>query len=178
MSGVRVCSSFSSSCTELGIVPWNIRISHRHVPVQSFWQPQGTPASQLRASKPSIDVPCPVTGKKLRLKDLTPVNFTPASDDTDNSYMDPVSKDLLSNSSRLVVIKPSGDVLLEKTYRACIKPDGIYKGGDLSPKPASDLCCCGCSENGPEGSPALVHSAIRAASCTSLQVTILKTRMS
>jgi hypothetical protein len=119
---------------------------------QSFWQPQGTPNSETHASKPCMDVPCPVTGKKLRLRDLTPVKFTPASDGADNSYVDPVSNDMLANSSRLVVIKPTGDVMLEKTYRTCIKPDGVYKGASLSNDyyPLEDLvipyimCDCVC----------------------------------
>ena len=75
-----------------------------------------------------MDVLCPVTSKKLRMKDLTPIKFTSASDDVPNSFMDPLSNDMLNNSSKLVVIKATGDVLLEKTYKACIKPDGIYKG--------------------------------------------------
>ena len=82
----------------------------------------------MHTAKPSMDVLCPVTSKKLRMKDLTPIKFTSASDDVPNSFMDPLSNDMLNNSSKLVVIKATGDVLLEKTYKACIKPDGIYKG--------------------------------------------------
>jgi nitric oxide synthase-interacting protein len=96
--------------------------------VQSFWQPQHTPSSDLHASKPSMDVLCPVTSKKLKMKDLTPIKFTPASDGIPNSFVDPVSNDSLNNSSKLVAIKATGDVMLEKTYKTCIKPDGIYKG--------------------------------------------------
>ena len=62
------------------------------------------------------------------MKDLTPVKFTPANDGATNSFMDPVSNDALNNSSALVAIKATGDVMLEKTYKTCIKPDGIYKG--------------------------------------------------
>lgn len=75
-----------------------------------------------------MDVLCPVTSKKLRMKDLTPIKFTPASDDVPNSFKDPLSNDALSNSNKLVAIKATGDVMLEKTYKTCIKPDGIYKG--------------------------------------------------
>lgn len=82
----------------------------------------------MSANKPSMDVLCPVTSKKLRMKDLTAIKFTPASVDVPNSFMDPVSNDMLNNSSKLVAIKSTGDVMLEKTYKTCIKPDGIYKG--------------------------------------------------
>jgi hypothetical protein len=96
--------------------------------VQSFWQPQGTPDSDIRPDKPTLDVVCPVSGAKLKLKDLTPVKFTPAPDAADITFMDPVSKDILRNSSVIVVLKPSGDAMLEKTYKTCVKPDGTYNG--------------------------------------------------
>lgn len=96
--------------------------------LQSFWQPQDTPDSDVRADKPSADVLCPISGKKLRIKDLTPVKLTSADEDIDGEYMDPISLDVLRNSSKLVVLKPTGDVVMEKTYKTCIKPDGSYKG--------------------------------------------------
>lgn len=99
--------------------------------MQSFWQPQDTPDSDIRAEKPSADVLCPISGKKLRMKDLTVVKFTPADEGKDGVYMDPISLDVLRNSSKLVVLKPTGDVVLEKTYTSCIKPDGVYKGMQL-----------------------------------------------
>lgn len=99
--------------------------------LQSFWQPQDTPVSDIRAEKPSADVLCPISGKKLRMKDLTAVKFTPADEGKDGEYMDPISLDVLRNSSTLVVLKPTGDVVLEKTYISCVKPDGVYKGAEL-----------------------------------------------
>jgi nitric oxide synthase-interacting protein len=75
-----------------------------------------------------MDVFCPVTGKKLKMKDLKPIKFTAASDGVPNSFIDPVSNDALNNSSKLVALTATGDVMLEKTYNTCIKPDGIYKG--------------------------------------------------
>jgi nitric oxide synthase-interacting protein len=69
-----------------------------------------------------------MSGKKLRLKDLTQVHFTAAPDDVDGMYIDPVSGDVLRNSSKLVVLKPTGDIVLEKTYQKCIKADGSFKG--------------------------------------------------
>eukprot|EP00892_Ulva_mutabilis_P012112 jgi/Ulvmu1/9273/UM050_0022.1 len=101
---------------------------------KSFWQPQDTPDSDVRADKPSADVLCPISGKKLRIKDLTPVKLTPAEDGNDGEYIDPVSLDVLRNTSKLVVLKPTGDMVSEKTYRTCIKPDGTYKGHRVTDK--------------------------------------------
>lgn len=78
--------------------------------------------------KPSMDVLCPVSGKKLRLKDLVDVHFTDAPDDSGGPYMDPVTNDVFINSHELVVLRPTGDVVLAKTYKTCIKPDGHFRG--------------------------------------------------
>jgi nitric oxide synthase-interacting protein len=42
--------------------------------------------------------------------------------------MDPVTKDTLTNTNRLVVLVPTGDVMLEATYEQCVKPEGSYRG--------------------------------------------------
>ena len=105
--------------------------------VQSFWQPQDTPDSDIRPDKPSLDVVCPISGNKLRLKDLTPVKFTEAPGEAEHTYMDPVSKDVFTNSHEIVVLKPTGDVMLAKTYKHCVKPDGHYNG-----VPGADSPCC------------------------------------
>lgn len=110
--------------------------AHMAVLLQSFWQPQDTPDSEINPDKPSMDVMCPVTGKKLKLKDLTPVRFTTDPDGPGTSYIDPISKDSLKNSSVLVVLKPTGDVMLEMTYKTCVKPEGAYNGA-----PSSALSC-------------------------------------
>jgi nitric oxide synthase-interacting protein len=75
-----------------------------------------------------MDVLCPVSGKKLRLKDLIDVHFTAAPEDSGGPFMDPVTNDVFTNSNHLVVLRPTGDVVLEKTYKTCIKPDGHFKG--------------------------------------------------
>ena len=79
-----------------------------------------------------MDVVCPVSGKKLRLKDLTPVKFTDAPEDSGSMFMDPLSKDMLANSSTIVVLKPTGDAMLMTTYLQCVKPDGHYNGAHTS----------------------------------------------
>jgi hypothetical protein len=42
------------------------------------------------------------------LQDLISVRFTPVPDGGPNEHMDPVTKDVFTNASRLVVLKPTG----------------------------------------------------------------------
>jgi hypothetical protein len=44
-------------------------------------------------------------------------------------HMDPVTKDTFTNASRLVVLVPSGEVVLKETYRSCIQDEGNFNGG-------------------------------------------------
>jgi hypothetical protein len=44
-------------------------------------------------------------------------------------YMDPVTKDTFGNASRLVVLVPSGEVVLKDTYKACVQDEGQFNGG-------------------------------------------------
>ena len=108
--------------------------------LQSFWQPGDTPDSDKRAKKPKLDVTCPVTGNKLKLKDLTAVKFTPVPDGDGTQFMDPVTKDIFTNSSHIVVLKATGDAMLEKTYKSCVKPDGHYNGA------FRPFCCIICGK--------------------------------
>ena len=48
-------------------------------------------------------------------------------------YMDPVTKDSFTNKSKLVVLKPTGDVMLEETYNKLVKPEGRF----------NDVSCAG-----------------------------------
>ena len=41
--------------------------------LKSFWLPSLAPESKTLVDKPDAATYCPATGKKLRLKDLTPV---------------------------------------------------------------------------------------------------------
>lgn len=43
-------------------------------------------------------------------------------------YMDPITKDTFSNKSVLVALKPTGDVILEATYKKLVKPEGNFNG--------------------------------------------------
>jgi len=66
------------------------------------------------------------------MKRLVEVRFTDAPEGAGGRHVDPVSNDVLTNANRLVLLKPSGHVLLEETYLKCVKPDGVYNGALVS----------------------------------------------
>lgn len=76
--------------------------------MKAFWLPSKTPEARRNLEKPDLDTICPATGKKLALKSLISVRFTRLSNEDEGFAMDPVTKDVFSNSSRLVVLKPTG----------------------------------------------------------------------
>lgn len=76
--------------------------------MKAFWLPSKTPEARQLAERPQMDTICPATGKKLKLKDLTTVNFTRVPEGEDGFAMDPVTKDTFTNASRLAILKPTG----------------------------------------------------------------------
>lgn len=104
--------------------------------VNAFWVPSKAPdgARASEAERPDGSTLCPASGKKLRLKDLVDVKFTPVPKGEAGRWMDPVTKDTLTNASRLVVLAPTGDVMLEATYESCVKPEGSYRGKKVAPR--------------------------------------------
>lgn len=97
-----------------------------------------------RGPKPDTLTRCPATGAPLRLKDLIPVRFTREVEEDEEEgpggrgagasgawAVDPVTGDPLTNASSLVLLKPTGDVMLKATYEACVKPDGRYGGSKI-----------------------------------------------
>lgn len=100
----------------------------RKAEVRAFWAPSQGPEAAAVVDKPDGATRCPASGNKLRLKDLTPLVFTPVPGGGAGEYMDPVTRDPLTNASRLVVLKPTGDVMLESTWRACVRGDGQWAG--------------------------------------------------
>ncbi|KAL4451668.1 hypothetical protein ABPG75_007330 [Micractinium tetrahymenae] len=100
--------------------------------MRAFWLPGKTPEAKVVLEKPDMSTTCPASGAKLKLKDLTSVRFTPVPDGGPHEYMDPITKDVFTNASRLVVLKPTGDVVLQETWDKCIKPDGHYGGKEVT----------------------------------------------
>jgi len=102
----------------------------------SFWGADKVPEAEVVLEKPDADVRCPITGKKLKLKDLIDVKFTTvnaATTTTTTTKIDPITKDLLTNRSRLALIKTTGDVVLWTTWEKVIKPDGVFKERLIKP---------------------------------------------
>lgn len=98
---------------------------------KSFWLASKTPEAERTLAVPKLDTVCPSCGKKLRLKDLVSLNFTPASDgdgDGEGRHMCPISMKALTKSSKLVVLRATGDVMTEEAFKTVVKPDGVYKG--------------------------------------------------
>jgi len=106
----------------------------RAAELKSFWLPSKTPeAAPTKVKKPSMECRCPASGKKLRLKDLFPLRF--ARDPEDGSkYIDPITKDELTNRDKLVALKPTGDVMRKSTYDKVVKPDGVWSGKRIDAK--------------------------------------------
>lgn len=116
--------------------------------MQSFWQPQSTPNTEIRLDKPSMEVPCPATGKKLNIKSLIDIKFHAAPEGSEGHHIDPISNDIITNHAKLVVLAPTGDVVLEKTYLTCIKPDGEYDGTLPAHLSAGLLCSLSAAKQG------------------------------
>jgi len=111
--------------------------------VKVFWGPTKIPElprdltfSQV---KPQTHTTCPISGIKLGIKDLThvkftrlPINSSETSAVTKVKYIDPITKDVLTNRSNLVCIQPTGDVLLFDVYKNFVEPYGLFNGIKVS----------------------------------------------
>lgn len=80
----------------------------------SFWVPSQLPEAKIsKMDKPDPAVNCPISGKKLKMKDLIEVKWTLVNDPDDkksliakeNRYMCPVTHDILSNAVPCAVIR-------------------------------------------------------------------------
>ncbi|KAI3437726.1 hypothetical protein D9Q98_000174 [Chlorella vulgaris] len=107
--------------------------------MNAFWAPGKAGESKVVLDKPEMTTLCPATGEAIKLKDLVSVRFTRVPDGGPNEYMDPVTKDVFTNASRLMVLKPTGDVVLKETWERCIKPDGHYDGKQVGEEDVLEL---------------------------------------
>merc|ERR1712098_643760 len=96
---------------------------------------------------------CPVSGKPLRLKDLTPINFKLSGDVRDGAGMYCCSVTAKPITHQVAyLLKPSGHVVLEDTYKRVVKPENRcpISGKKLGPKDVLKLKSGGtgfCSHN-------------------------------
>lgn len=100
----------------------------------SFWIPSLTPeAKATKLEKPSRVVTCPMSGKPLRMSDLTPVRFTPLDSSVDRvglitrseRYVCAVTRDSLSNATPCAVLRPSGAVVTLECVEKLIRKDMV-----------------------------------------------------
>ncbi|XP_037675841.1 nitric oxide synthase-interacting protein isoform X2 [Choloepus didactylus] len=100
----------------------------------SFWIPSLTPeAKATKLEKPSRTVTCPMSGKPLRMSDLTPVRFTPLDGSVDRvglitrseRYVCAVTRDSLSNATPCAVLRPSGAVVTLECVEKLIRKDMV-----------------------------------------------------
>ena len=90
-----------------------------------------------------MDCICPASGKKLRLKDLFALRFTRDPDPSPSSsvpqYIDPVTKDALTNKDKLVALRATGDVMKRATFDMVVKPEGAFRGHKVRPKDVVEI---------------------------------------
>ncbi|XP_003222746.2 nitric oxide synthase-interacting protein [Anolis carolinensis] len=100
----------------------------------SFWIPSLTPEAKTKViPKPDKCVYCPMSRKPLKLKDLTPVHFTPVDSSVDrvglinrqDRYVCAVTRDMLGNSVPCAVLRPSGSVVTLECVEKLIKKDMV-----------------------------------------------------
>nr|XP_038960921.1 nitric oxide synthase-interacting protein isoform X3 [Rattus norvegicus] len=100
----------------------------------SFWIPSLTPeAKATKLEKPSRTVTCPMSGKPLRMSDLTSVRFTQLDDSVDRvglitrseRYVCAVTRDSLSNATPCAVLRPSGAVVTLECVEKLIRKDMV-----------------------------------------------------
>lgn len=102
----------------------------------SFWVPSLTPsAEESKLKRPDKTIFCPMSGKPLKMKDLINVKFTEIEDEDDKGksliakeerYRCPVTKDILRNTTGVVVLRPTGHVVTAECVEKIIKKDMIH----------------------------------------------------
>jgi nitric oxide synthase-interacting protein len=83
--------------------------------------------------KETLFTKCPQTGKKLRMKDLIEVKWTKSRDDED-VYICPVTMKTFTNTTPIVILKPTGEAVSLEAYDRVIKKEGSYNGKKINPK--------------------------------------------
>ena len=110
---------------------------------RSFWtsvsseHSSGVVSRPRVVSKPDSTPKCPVSGCKLRFKDLIPVRLESTSDEDAERgvYSCAISKRHIGHQQALL-IKPSGIVVLESAFKTSCAPDSLrcpVSGAQLAP---------------------------------------------
>ena len=102
-------SGYSSASTSTSISNMS---NGKDKEMPSFWTPASAPDNKKKVvEKPSEEILCPISGKVLKASKLISINFTPVDssvkDHLKAQYKCAVTHDLLTNSSKCVVLKTS-----------------------------------------------------------------------
>lgn len=99
----------------------------------SFWVPHNTPTvstgSTAPVARPDQTTTCPFSGKKLRVKDLISVKFTPVNGDAASTatskhrWMCPITFETLTDSTPVAVLRPSGRVVSADAVKHTVRKD-------------------------------------------------------
>jgi len=97
----------------------------------SFWVPDQLPAAKRRRmeEKPDAKVRCPVSGHPLKARDVIAVKFTPipeaqrSADEPEAKYWCPISHDVLTQTTEMAVLRPSGLVVSMDSVRRLVLPE-------------------------------------------------------
>ena len=102
---------------------------------KSFWLASKTPAAERAAAAPRRDTLCPASGKRLRLKDLVALKFTPVVEgggEANGRHMCPVSMRVLTKATKLVALRATGDVMTEEAFIKVVRPEGAWGGHKIT----------------------------------------------
>lgn len=104
--------------------------------LDAFWRIDGGVRDDLKhdLEKPNTDTRCPATLEKLRMKDLITIKWTKVRPGESGKYMCPITFKTFTNSSTIVVLKPTGDAMSEDGYKATVEKEGSYNGVSIRPK--------------------------------------------
>ncbi|KAH7728921.1 hypothetical protein AAVH_03294 [Aphelenchoides avenae] len=101
---------------------------------RSFWVPElSTTAEATKVEKPSPKIMCPISDKPLKFKDLMPVKFTLINEEDNpnrlngkkDRYMCPITRDILTNTTRCAYLKTSQAVVSMACVEKIIRKDMI-----------------------------------------------------
>jgi len=127
----------SKSSEESGSVPTGVSnmSGSRKRELPSFWLPSMCPdAKKSKLVKPDKTVYCPMSGKPLKVKDLTDVVWTEVKDpdnkksmmSREERYQCAVTGDTLYNSTPCAVLKTTGHVVTVECVEKIIKKDWTH----------------------------------------------------
>lgn len=101
----------------------------RMATMKAFWLPSKTPTAERRVEKPLAETTCPTTLKKLRMKDLLDVKWTPVpKSETSGRYMCPITFKTFTNATQVLVLKPGGQAVSEDGFKRVVEKEGKFEG--------------------------------------------------